>query len=101
MRPSRFLRSIVLVAAACGFLLSSLARSQDAKEVDSRTPVPDSDRDHVKERNEWFYRGRIVQGLLSAELGRQAYQSKMGLRKRRAMAQESREQRVCADIGLE
>lgn len=61
-------------------------RSQGAKEVDAQTPVPDSDHDHVKERNEWFYRGRIVHGLPSAQLRRRTYQSKMGLRKQRATA---------------
>lgn len=41
---------------------------------------------NLKESNQWFYRGRIVAGLPSAELRRRAYQAKMQLRTQRAKA---------------
>jgi hypothetical protein len=34
----------------------------------------------VKERDEWFFRGRLIRGKPSAELRRRAYQAKMRLR---------------------
>ena len=76
----------VLVAIASGLFFSSLARSQSASQLAPGAPVPDSDRDHIKERNDWFYRGRVVRGLPSAELRRRAYQGKVALRKQRATA---------------
>ncbi len=42
--------------------------------------------DHAKQRNEWFYRGRVVRGLPSAELRRRAVQAKLRLRSYRANA---------------
>lgn len=84
MRPSRFLPSIVPVAIACVLSYTPLAQSQGAKQVNALTSIPDSGRDHIKERNEWFYRGRVVHGFPSAELRGRAYQSKVNLRKQRA-----------------
>lgn len=42
--------------------------------------------DYLRMRNEWFYRGRIVRGKLSAELRRRAYQAKLRLRALRAQS---------------
>jgi len=84
VRPSRFLPSIVPVAIACVLSYTPLAQSQGAKQVNALTSIPDSGRDHIKERNEWFYRGRVVHGFPSAELRGRAYQSKVNLRKQRA-----------------
>ena len=60
--------------------------AQGAKQTVPEAPVVDSDRDHVKERNEWFYRGRVVRGLPSAELRRRAFVAKLRLRAQRAEA---------------
>ena len=50
------------------------------KTSDTRT----SDAAHMKGRNEWIARGRIVPGKSSAELRRRAYQAKMKMRMRAA-----------------
>ncbi len=79
---------------AYGFLLtlSSLLAvpitfAQGARPNVQNAPLADSDRDHVKERNAWFFRGRLVPGTAlgksSAELRRRAYQSKLQLRAQR------------------
>lgn len=52
----------------------------------SEAPIRDSDKDYVKRRDEWFYRGRIVSGKPSGELRRRAYQAKMRMRMQRAAA---------------
>src|SRR5579871_2249632 len=57
----------------------------------AKLPVPgnsiaDRDGDHVKKRNEWFYRGRVLRGKGSAELRRRAYQAKLQMRALRAAA---------------
>ncbi len=54
--------------------------AQGAKQTVPETPVADSDADHVKERSEWFFRGRLVHGKVSAELRRRAYKAKLQLR---------------------
>jgi len=84
VKPGTSLRLITPVVIACVLLSSPVAQSQGAKQINSQMPVPDYDRDHIRERNEWFYRGRIVRGLPSAELRKRAYQSKIGLRRQRA-----------------
>jgi len=61
-------------------------QAQGAKQRVAETPVPDSDADHAKERNEWFFRGRIVPGKPAAELRRRAYQNKLRMRAQRAAA---------------
>jgi hypothetical protein len=68
------------------FTTASQARAQGAKQSVPQTPIADADADHVKERNEWFYRGRIVRGKPPAELRRQAYQAKLALRAQTARA---------------
>ena len=68
------------------FTITSPARAQGAKQSVPQSPIADADVDHVKERNEWFYRGRIVRGQPSAELRRRAYQAKLELRAQSARA---------------
>src|SRR5579862_4217623 len=62
------------------FAITPLARAQGARQGVAQSAISDSDADHVKERNEWFYRGRVVRGLPSAELRRRAYQGKLAMR---------------------
>ena len=64
----------------------SVVQAQGAKQRAADNPVSDPDADHVKERNEWFFRGRVIRGEPSAEFRRRAYQSKLQLRARRAAA---------------
>jgi hypothetical protein len=80
----RWLR--VLIAAGSCFFLLPISFGQGGKRSETEASISDPDRDHVKQRNEWFYRGRIVRGLPTAELRRRAYQAKLQLRARRAMA---------------
>jgi len=84
MRTRRFLRSFQSIAL---LLVSvSAVQGQGAKKVIPQTPTSDLDADHIQERSEWFYRGRIVRGLPSAELRRRAYQAKLQLRAKCAAA---------------
>ena len=64
----------------------SMVHAQGAKQRAPASPTADPDNDHVKERNEWFFRGRIVRGEPSADLRRRAYQAKVQLRAQRAAA---------------
>ena len=64
----------------------SVVQAQGAKQRVPDNPVSDPDADHVKERNEWFFRGRVIRGEPSAEFRRRAYQSKLQLRAQRAAA---------------
>ncbi|PYX49236.1 MAG: hypothetical protein DMG79_09325, partial [Acidobacteria bacterium] len=64
----------------------SFAFGQGAKQTLPATPRRDADADHVKERNEWFFRGRLVRGKNSAELRRRAYQAKLKMRAQHAAA---------------
>ena len=76
-----WLRILALVASC--FLPISNSLAQGAKQTQA---IADPDADHVKERNQWFFRGRVVRGLPTAELGRRAYQAKLQLRAQRALA---------------
>lgn len=60
--------------------------AQGARERNAQTAIRDSDADHVSERNEWFFRGRIIPGRPSAELRRRAYQAKLQMRAQHAAA---------------
>lgn len=82
-----FLRSLgaLIVALSLSSLFCRL-EAQAAKQNIPETRISDSDADHIKERNEWFYRGRIVRGQRSAELRRRAYETKLKLRAKRAAA---------------
>ena len=81
-RLLRWLRVLAL-ALSC-FFLHSFLLAQGAKQAVPQNPIPDSDADHVKQRNEWFFRGRLVHGKSSAELRRQAYQAKLQMRAHQA-----------------
>jgi hypothetical protein len=72
--------------AATFYILLSTAQGQGAKQTGAEVSISDPDADHVRERNEWFYRGRVVRGLPSAELRWRAYQGKLRLRAQRATA---------------
>lgn len=81
------------LCSVCGLILvlgfSSFVcplKAQGVKQNSPETPISRSDADHTKERNEWFYRGRIVRGQPSAELRRRAYEAKLKLRAQRAAA---------------
>ena len=87
--PSRHCRSFIRVFAFIVFFLicgltGSIALGQGAKQKLPDTPVPDADADHVQQRNEWFFRGRLVPGRPTAELRRRAYQAKLQMRAQRA-----------------
>ncbi len=84
--PSRsFLRSLrVLVLVFISSPVWLLA--QGAKQTVPQSSISDADADHVKQRNEWFYRGRVVRGQRAAELRRRAYRAKLQLRVRHAAA---------------
>ena len=55
------LRVIVLVLICC-VCQSRSRKAQGAKQTFPDTSIPDADADHVQERNEWFFRGRLVPG---------------------------------------
>jgi hypothetical protein len=63
-----------------------MVQAQGAKQAVPQNPIPDSDADHIRERNEWFFRGRLVPGKPSAELRRRAYQVKLRMRAQHAAA---------------
>ena len=83
----RFLRSLRVLALALSCCSAvSIVPAQGAKQTVPQNPIPDSDADHIKERNEWFFRGRLVRGLPSADLRRRAYQAKLQMRAQHAAA---------------
>ena len=77
-------RVSVIVLTCCAAV--SIVQAQGAKQTVPQTSIPDADADHVKERSEWFFRGRLVHGKASAELRRRAYQAKILMRSQRAAA---------------
>jgi len=86
MRIHFFLRSLRVLAVVF-FIFSAIVttQAQGAKKVNPES-VHDSDADHLKERNAWFFRGRLVPGKASAELRRRAYNAKVGMRARPSSA---------------
>lgn len=80
----RFTR--ILVSVLVCVCVVPILRAQGAKQSVPETAIPDSDADHVQQRNEWFFRGRIVRGKNSAELRRRAYEAKNSLRAEHATA---------------
>jgi hypothetical protein len=87
MRSGRVLSVLrVAVFILICFGRASFVEAQGAKQTVPEGPIPDSDGDHVKERNEWFFRGRLVRGKASAELRRRAYQAKLQMRAQHAAA---------------
>jgi hypothetical protein len=77
----RFVRAslVALLPFSLLFMLS-IASAQGAKKTVPETPIADVDADHVKERAEWFSRGRLIPGKSAAELRHRAYQTKMEAR---------------------
>ncbi len=76
---------IIAVILVCAIVVP-ISAAQGAKQTAPQTPVSDSDSDHIKERNEWFFRGRLVRGKPAAELRRRAIQAKLQMRVQRAVA---------------
>jgi len=76
------LRLPVLILVGC---VSTLP-AQIAKQDTPQSPISDSHANHVKQRAEWFLRGRVAQGKSAAELRRRAYQAKLQLRAQHAAA---------------
>jgi hypothetical protein len=74
---SRIVRVVFLAFSSSSMLF--LAHAQDAKKIRPR-PAPIADDDHVRERSEWFLRGRAVLGELAAEQRLHAYKAKMQAR---------------------
>jgi len=87
MPSLRLLRSLSIPLFILSCLLTvSRVQAQGAKQSVPEASIPDSDTDHVQERSEWFFRGRLVPGKLSAELRRRAYLAKLQMRSQRAAA---------------
>ena len=70
--PTRDFRSFIplVVSILIWFFFPTLIQAQGAKQQMAETPIGDSDRDHVQQRNEWFSRGRLIPGRPVAELRR-------------------------------
>ena len=83
-RPFVLLRVPVLILLC--FVAVSRVQAQGAKQAVPQNPISDSDADHIRERNEWFFRGRLVPGKPSADLRRRAYQVKLRMRAQHAAA---------------
>src|SRR5580698_1688780 len=85
MHSCRWIASLrVPVVILVCFASASIVHAQGAKLTSGQDVVADGDGDHVKGRNEWFFRGRLVPGRNSAELRRRAYQAKLQMRAQRA-----------------
>ncbi len=80
------LASILIVACFIAASAVSTLLAQGAKQAVPETAIAGSDADHVKERDAWFFRGRVVAGKPSAELRRRAYQTKLRMRAQHAAA---------------
>jgi hypothetical protein len=96
---SRSFRFSWLLALASCFIPLSISQGQGAKQTGVESSILDPDSDHVKERNEWFSRGRVVRGLPTAELRRRAHQAKLRLRSQRAMALPHVSSQVSFSVG--
>ena len=77
-KSSRVVR--VVIFALLPFSLALVLQAQGAKKTTPEAPIADADRDHEKQRTQWFLRGRVVPGKSSAERRHRAYQSKMQAR---------------------
>ncbi|PYX76989.1 MAG: hypothetical protein DMG72_03430, partial [Acidobacteria bacterium] len=66
-----------------------LALGQGAKVTSPAEPISDADRDHPKQREEWFMRGRRVPGQSAAALRHRAHQQKIQMRARKSAAQNT------------
>ena len=77
-----WLRVLAPALSCCSAV--SIMLAQGSKQTVPQNPIPETDADHIKERNEWFFRGRLVHGKSSAELRHRAYQAKLQMRARQA-----------------
>jgi hypothetical protein len=86
----RYCRSFIPVFASIliGIGTTLIASGQETKQSRPQNSVPNSDADHVAQRNksEWFYRGRVIPGKPAGELRRRAYQAKLQMRAQHAAA---------------
>jgi len=78
-------------------LLDSQAQDTGAKAA--RGAVQNSDPDHSRQRESWFYRGRVVRGLPAAELRRRAVQTMLRLRSYRANAANQANSQASFSLG--
>ncbi|MFZ1006706.1 MAG: hypothetical protein WAN65_07715 [Candidatus Sulfotelmatobacter sp.] len=76
---SRIVRVVCLAFCLSLPFLHFLAHAQDAEKTTS-SPAPIADDDHVRERSEWFLRGRVVPRKSAAEQRLRAYKAKMQAR---------------------
>ncbi len=77
-------------ALALGFLfVGHLAVGQASKVTSDSDPITERNRDHPKEREEWFMRGRRVPGQSAASLRYKAHQQKLQMRTRNASRRSS------------
>ncbi|MGO9085143.1 MAG: hypothetical protein ACLP6G_14605 [Terriglobales bacterium] len=84
--PEFHLRNDLPALILICFAVAAIAQAQGAKQSVPETSISDSDADHIQERNQWFFRGRLVPGKPSAELRRRAYQTKLRMRAQKAAA---------------
>src|SRR5579863_5054917 len=89
----------VLILQICFVAISFLAITAQARAQGGSRSIPAGaisgvDGENLKKGNEWFYRGRVMRGLPSAELRRRALQAKLDLRAQqvRALAVEANAQ---------
>ena len=84
------IRAWTFAAFAIGFLfVSHLAVGQAAKVASPIDPISERDRDHPKQREEWFMRGRRVPDQSAAALRYRAHQQKLRMRTRKAARRTS------------
>jgi hypothetical protein len=81
----RFVGFLHISSVALSFFFAiSAAHAQGAKLTSSDRPLNSTEGEHIRERDAWFYRGRIVRGKPSADLRRRAYHAKLQMRAQRA-----------------
>ena len=71
------------------FLFVLLASLQAWPQGPSQSVAPERGRNYRQQRDEWFYRGRVLPGLPSGEYRKRAVQAKVALRKQRASLAQS------------
>src|SRR5690349_13176134 len=69
---------------------SALLLLQAQQPIPNSPSVPSARIDSIKERDRWFYRGRLMAGTSTAQLRHRAYSTKMQLRSWRAAERATR-----------
>lgn len=83
----RIIMRILAIVSICWLASVSFTSAQTTKQVvPNKRSSSDPGDDHVQQRNEWFFRGRLVHGKNAAELRRRAWQTKLKLRAQHAAA---------------